>query len=333
MQILSVISHNLQMEYDKTSSSGILYTYLSGDDAHQYDVRLQFKMPQENSSIGLRSQVGFSNLLITLYLLIPLLQYTKGRQMINILQESRNKHVVAHFWAVSCLSHIFNMYMTIKTLVVTCYPYRTAYYTTPACETAGIAVGYALFTSGIVSIMHSKYFTLPIPTPMKCAIICGHNNTLKRFIRVVSLWGIHYSITSLSLCLPFQVLLVGTNPLLYGFTILTVWCVMFTCITITSIPFTIAQAFISEVEYRITLKEAIHHILLLAFVTVLFLGFGSLAFGITLILHLSKNGERTVSVSTSMWFVLRYTLIPVLAWMVQVIYRRIQSSLTLHCLL
>jgi hypothetical protein len=323
----------LQRIYDEKSASGILYMNLTGNGKHQYDVRLNHRMPQEYASTGLRSEVGFFRLIILLVLLIPFLQYTKGRQMITILQESRNKHVVVHFWAVSCLSHIFNMYMTIKILVVTCYPYRIAYYTTPACETAGIGVGYILFTSGIVSIMHCKHFTLPIPTLMQCAIICGHNNTLKRFIRVVSLWGIHYSITSLSLCLPFQVLLVGTNPLLYGFTILTVWCVMFTCITITSIPFTIAQAFISEVEYRITLKEAIHHILLLAFVAVLFLGFGSLAFGITLILHLSKNGERTVSVSASLLVVLRYTLLPVLAWMVQVIYRRIQSSLTLHCLL
>ena len=213
---------------------------LTGDGVHSRDVRLNFRMPQQDSSIVFRSEVGFLRLLPTLYLLMPFLQYTNGRQMINILQESRNKHVVAHYWAVSCLSHIFNMYTTIKILVVTCYPYRTAYYTTPVCETAGIGVGYVLLTSGMVSIMYSKHFTLPISTPMKCAIICGHNNTLKRFIRVVSLWDIHYSIILLSLCLPFQVLLVGTNPLLYGFTILTVWCVMFTCITITSIPFTIA---------------------------------------------------------------------------------------------
>ena len=51
-----------------------------------------------------------------------------------------------------------------------------------------------------------------------------------------------------------QLLLVSANPHLYEFGILTVWCAMFVCIIITSIPFTIDQIFIKEEEYRITPK-------------------------------------------------------------------------------
>ena len=102
---------------------------------------------------------------------------------------------------------------------------------------------------------------------------------------------------TLVMCVPYQLLLVSANPHLYGFAILTVWCAMFVCIIITSIPFTIDQIFIKEEEYRITPKQALRQILLLMFIAVLVFGFGSLTFSITLVLHLSKYGEKTQSVS------------------------------------
>ena len=154
-----------------------------------------------------------------------------------------------------------------------------------------------------MAYIHSKYITFPIPktwrTLTKC---CGRKQ--HRIITTMSLWGIYMSAIWLLAFLPFQLLLVSINPHLYGIAILTVWYAMFVCIIVTSIPFTIDQVFIKGEEYRITPKQACRQILLLMFIAVLVFGFGSLTFSIALVLHLSKYGEKTQSVSTSVYFVL-----------------------------
>ena len=136
-----------------------------------------------------------------------------------------------------------------------------------------------------------------------------HNN--------ISFGNLLYSIFIQLICTPYQILLVSANPHLYGFGILTVWCAMFVCIIITSIPFTIDQIFIKEEEYRITPKQAFRQILLLMFIAVIVFGFGSLTFCITLVLHLSKYGEKTRSVSKTINFILRHAVLPIALWMVQ----------------
>ena len=121
---------------------------------------------------------------------------------------------------------------------------------------------------------------------------CGRKQ--HRIITTISLLGIYMSVVFLLGCLPFQFLLVPINPhLFYGFAILTVWCAMFVCIMIiTSILFTIDQIFLKEEEYRITPKHALRQVSLLMFIAVLVVGFGSLTFSVTLVLHLRNMEKR-----------------------------------------
>ena len=127
-------------------------------------------------------------------------------------------------------------------------------------------------------------------------------------------------------CTPFQLLLVSTNPHLYGFSILTSWSVMLGCIVVLAIPFTIDQVFITEKEYRITPKQALQQILLLIFINLLLIGMGSMTFSITLILHLSKYGEKTQSVSTSVYFIVRHLVIPIVLWMVRRMIQKLKAK-------
>ena len=55
--------------------------------------------------------------------------------------------------------------------------------------------------------------------------------------------------------------------------------------------------------------------------------FIALTFSITLILHLSKYGEETQSASKSVYFILRYTALPIASWMIQVLYHRIKLAI------
>ena len=176
-----------------------------------------------------------------------------------------------------------------------------------------------------MAYIHSKYITFPIPKTWsmltKC---CGRKQ--HRIITTMSLWGIYMSVMCLLVCVPFQLLLVSANPHLYGFAILTVWCAMFLCIIITSILFTIDQIFIKEEEYRFTPQQACRQILLLLFIAVLVFGFGSLIFSFTLVLHLNKYGEKTQSVSTSVYFLLRHVAIPIALWIAKRIVQKIRES-------
>ena len=288
----------------------------------RYDVRVRNQMPQGTKHLSIPNP-GFYALIMTISLLAPFLLYTKGGQLIKSLQQSRSKVKVPFFWAVASLAHVFNIYMILKLLIATCYPYRK--YTDKIISTSNFLSCFVLISSLMLAYIHTKYITFPIPRTWsiftKC---CGRNQ--HRIITTISLWGIYMSVVGLLLHLPFQLLLVSANPHLYGFGILTVWCAMFVCIIITSIPFTIDQIFIKE-EFRITPKQALRQILLLMFIVVLVFGFGSLTFSITLVLHLSKYGEETQSFTKSLYFVLRYTALPIASWMIQVLYHKVKLEM------
>ena len=259
-----------------------------------------------------------------LWLITPFLLCIKGKQMILSLQESKSKAKLPFFWATSSIVHIFNIYMSVKALTLMCHYDRYIYLTTfkVNCTTVSIYILYITIVSGCIAYAHSKLLSIAIPRMWgmftKC---CGSKQ--HTIVTTLSLWGMYYSIFMLLMCVPCQLLLVGANPHLYGFSILTAWCAMFVCIIVTSIPFTIDQIFIKEEEYRITPKQALRQILLLMFIAVLVFGFGSLTFSITLVLHLSKFGEKTQSVSKTINFILRHAVLPIVLWMFQKLRKKI----------
>ena len=258
----------------------------------------------------------------TLVLLVigaPFILHIIGKKQLKNLQQTRSKAKVPFFWAVASLAHIFNIYMGTKLMTVACYKRINEgkiKHRVEMCYMATTTLMFILTASGIIAYIHSKYVTFSIPKIWSIFTnCCGRKQ--HRIIATISLWGIYMSVVGLLLCVPCQLLLVSVNPHLYGFDILTVWCAMFVCIIITSIPFTIDQIFIKEEEYRITPKQALRQILLLMIIAVLVFGFGSLTFSITLVLHLSKYGEETRTFSSSLMFVLHHTLPPIGAWIIR----------------
>ena len=255
----------------------------------------------------------------------PYIIYIFGRKELKRLQQSGSKAKVPFFWAVSSLAHIFNIYIVTKLLDVKCYGNNMV----EGCSWAIATFILLLIETGIIAYIHSKYVTFSIPKTWSIFTkFCGRKQ--HRIITTISLWGIYMSVVGLLLCIPFQLLLVSVNPHLYGFGILTVWCAMFVCIIVTSIPFTIDQIFIKEEEYRITPKQALQQILLLMFITVLVFGCGSLTFSITLVLHLSKYGEETRTFSSSLMFVLHHTLLPIGAWIIRRVGVKVRQAVQLQ---
>ena len=289
-------------------------------DVRNMDNRLQIDAYlQSHHKQSLRgSGTMFLSLLV---IATPYILHGIGKKWLASLQQSRSKAEVPFFWAVASLAHVFNIYITAEVLTLGCNPnniVRNTEHRVEACSSAITVFIFIFITSGITAYIHSKYIIFPIPKTWsaitKC---CERKRHVHRIIATTSIWGIYMSVVGLLVHLPFQLLLVRVNPHLYGFAILTVWCVMFVCIIITSIPFTTDQIFIKEEEYRITPKQALRQILLLMFIAVLVFGFGSLTFSITLVLHLSKYGEETRTFSSSLIFVLHHTLPPIGAWIIR----------------
>ena len=262
---------------------------------------------------------ALGNTLILLAIGAPFMLYIIGKEKLKSLQQTRSKAKVPFFWAVASLAHVVNMYMLTKVMIVVCYKRNNEGETKARVEQCCFAITTLMLTlieTGIIAYIHSKYITFSIPKIWSILTnCCGWKQ--HRIITTISLWGIYMSVVGLLLCVPYQLLLVSVNPHLYGFAILTVWCAMFVCIIVTSIPFTIDQIFIKEEEYRITPKQALRQIMLLMFIAVLIFGFGSLTFSITLVLHLSKYGEETRTLSSSLIFVLHHTLPPIVAWIIR----------------
>ena len=266
-----------------------------------------------------RGTVGM--FLFLLVIATPYILHGIGKKQLMSLQQSRSKAKVPFFWAVASLATVFNIYTIAEGLTLACNPnniVRNTEHRVTTCSSTITAFIFIFIASGITAYIHSKYITFPIPKTWsiitKC---CGRKQHVHKIVTTTSLWGIYTSIVCLLLHLPLQFLLVSVNPHLYGFGILTVWCIIFVCIIVTSIPFTIDQIFIKEEEYRITPKQALRQILLLMFIAVLVFGFGSLTFSITMVLHLSKYGEETKTFSSSLIFVLHHTLLPIGAWIIR----------------
>ena len=308
--------------------------HLRHDNGFRYDVDIQATMPRRTVYEGAMVMSAYDtqdiiySLVPTLLMLAPFLLYTKGGELIKSLQQSRSKAKVPFFWAVASLSHVFNIYIMAKILLLENYGYEdnsNQEYIFEFKIFCNILIWLLFAIIGTMAYIHSKYITFPIPITWsmftKC---CGRKQ--HRIITTMSLWGIYMSVLCLLGCLPFQLLLVSSNPHLHGFAILTVWCAMFVCILVISIPFTIDQVFIKEEDYRITPKQACRQILLLLFIAVLVFGFGSLMFSITVLLHLSKYGEKTQSVSTSMYFLLRHVAIPIVVWIVKRMVQKIREG-------
>ena len=335
MQVKSLILHKGQYSENKDSSkqTRVFFEGLAVNhpvvDLRNMNHRLQidaylhsYHKQSHHSSMG--------TFLLLLVITAPYLLHGVGKNQLVSLQQSRSKAKVPFFWAVASLAHVFNIYMTAEVLTLGCNQTNIVRNTKHRVEACSLAIAVLIFifiTSGITAYIHSKYITFPIPKTWsiitKC---CGRQRHVHKIITTTSIWGIYMSVVGLLVHLPFQLLLVSVNPHLYGFTILTVWCAMFVCIIVTSIPFTIDQIFIKEEEYRITPKQALRQILLLMFIAVFVFGFGSLTFSITLVLHLSKYGEETRTFSSSLIFVLHHTLLPIGAWIIRRIGVKVRET-------
>jgi hypothetical protein len=295
------------------------------------DIRLEKKLllkginNSDNFALPLwqHPENAFINFLGILGVLYPLALHYVGEHVLKLMQRSKSKAKVPFFWSAVSLAPTFIVYMTIKLLLVACHPRRIKSSVAVNVMAVCFLLSYILLTISIVAYNHSQYLSLPIPRTWSLFIKCKGRE--KRILKAISLWVIYVSVAGLVGCMLFQLLLVSVNPHFYGFTIITVWCAMLGCIVVVAIPFTIDQVFIADKEYKITPKQACRQSVVLLLMVFLTLGLGSQALSIALILHLSKYGEKTQSVSTFVRFILQHVFMPAGVWILKAIVKNLKA--------
>ena len=124
---------------------------------------------------------------------------------------------------------------------------------------------------------------------------------------------------------PFAVLLVGTNPFLYGSALLAIVLAASLLLLLTATLFTIGQVFLEDPEFRLTRREAVRQagwLLLVAtgcVAVALFLGC------ICFLLLLSKDGNKVQSVSGVASFFMRHVVLTALPLLMNSLIRFIRK--------
>ena len=261
-----------------------------------------------------RAKKAFQYLYLSVILLGFFIICTKGSKIAQSLQKSGNKNRMPVFWATATLAPVFTLYMLGKSILCHC-PLPHHERSIVDCLGTVLVVMLIIVGCGMAAPVHSKHWNLPHPKICGILRCCGGRG--HTVLTTLSLWGIYCSILCLLYSAPHQVLMVCANPHMYGLAIITTWCAIIGLIMMTSIPFTIDQIFLADKDFRITPKQALQQVVLLCFITLLVLGLGSLTFSLTLLLHVSKYGERTISVTVAIFFLMKHVLIPILSYFIK----------------
>ena len=264
----------------------------------------------------------FYYMLITLGILFPpvLLRITWRKQLAVLEQVKVTKGGPAVMWACIAWMPIANLYFTVKYLAALSHFATTKKVQTENDTYIGLVVVYFILFSSIAAVIQSGK---PLP---------GLSNTrvLKRAVmrRVVKfhIWSqFNIFLTAVLIKTPFAVLLVGTNPFLYGSALLAIVLAASLLVLLTATVFTFGQVFLGDPDFRLSRKEAVRRVgrLLLGATgcagVALFLGC------ICFLLLLSKGGNKVESVSGVASFFMSHVVLTALPLLMRSLIRFIRN--------
>ena len=287
-QLMSVVSfESYQKELLDVHNPGVLAVLL-GQDQQCYSTKTA------RTSGRYSTEYMFYYMLITLGILFPpvLLRITWRKQLAVLEQVKVTKGGPDVMWACIAWMPIANLYFTAKAITTNSHFATDYMYQHNNNIYMGLGVTVVLCCATIAAVIQSRKPLpgLPNTRVLKSAVVRRvvkfhiwiHSNTLLAMVLIKS---------------PFAVLLVGTNPFLYGSALLAIVLAASLLILLTATLFTFGQVFLGDPEFRLSRREAVRQAgrLLLAAIgcagVALFLGC------ICFLLLLSKGGNKVQSVS------------------------------------
>ena len=318
-QLMSVVSfERYQKELLDVQNPGVLAVPLS-QDQQCYSTRTA------RSSGRYSTEYMCYCMLITLCIIFPpVLRITWRKQLAVLEQVKVTKGGPAVMWACIAWMPLANLYFTAKAITTNSY-FARLYHKYPYIVrnnniTMGLGAAFVLCCATIAAVIQSGK---PLPGLPNTRVL--KSPVVRRVVKF-HIW-IH-SNTLLALVLtksPFAVLLVGTNPFLYGSAVLAIVLAASFLILLTATLFTFGQVFLGDPDFRLSRREAVRQVgrLMLAATgcagVALFLGC------ICFLLLLSKGGNKVQSVSGVASFYMSHVVLTALPLFMRSLIRFIRN--------
>ena len=256
----------------------------------------------------------------------PVLLYATWRKQLSVLQQVKDtKGGPAVMWACIAWMPLANLYMALQFIISTSHTASPSALTSPIQrdDNVLIAIGvvYGTVASSIAAVIQGRKSLplLPNANVFRSAIT-------RRGVKFHVWFHFNAFVFMMITKSPFAVLLVGTNPFLYGSALLAIVLATSIPILLTATLFTIGQVFLEDPDFRLTWREAMRQAGWL-----LLVGTGCVAVALFLgcicfLFLLSKDGNKVQSVSGVASFLLRHVVLTSLPLLMNSLFRFIKNT-------
>jgi hypothetical protein len=257
---------------------------------------------------------------------LPLFFYKRER---NWLEDFKKKTVhgrglLSLFWGTAAFGFVFSWQAVTRKFTITCLDPQLSYeFKQINCTGNMCAIAYLCITSAFLAYVHSSAITLPPPRIIQiilnmlfkpCRMPSSHlRDFTGRLVLMLGIFGLNMFAFALSIAIPAQVLLLTSNFYLKGTAIFIFIFTLGAIITLISVIFTIDQVFSSSHFYRLPCKQASLQSLALIITFFLLASCGMFLLSVHYLMQLSKDGEKTQSISMAILHVMTsisYLLMP-----------------------
>ena len=266
------------------------------------------------------------NLLALLAYILPLIFYKRQGIWLKDFKKKtvHGRGLLSLFWGTAAFGFVYSWYVTSRIFTITCLdPKISQEFKEINCTSFMCAIAYLGITSAFLAYVHSNAIMLPPPRIIQIILNMlfkpsrMHSNHLKDFTRrlvlMLGIFGLDTFIFALSLSIPAQMLLLTSNFYLKGTAILNFIYTLGAIIALVSVIFTIDQGFSSSHFYRLQCKQASLQCLALIITFFLLASCGMFLLSVHYLIQLSKDGEKTQSISMAILHVMSsisYLLMP-----------------------
>ena len=326
MQLLSIISPQKYTEnLMNKCNQGIFSVHLTGGIPHT-DLRSQSHAYQiAKPVLSLHTAVNILQWMCALGALLVVHHYAGSRLQSLRMALDKHRGWLAVFWASVNVCLVPNSYTILKIIASTCMFSRAQ-----DCSYGVIALLVGIVLSAIPVIIHFRKFRHYLPPPRMWQLCFSRSRfMLARAYFLLSSWIICFSlIVTPGVHLPYAILLLSTNYLLYATALAAIYLLLPAAICFTAVIYTIDQMFCVNTEFRLTRRQGFRQVYHLLMATVAFTGAASFCASLHFLLFLSKNGQKTQSISSTVFAVFSIAFTIVAPWAIKTAVRNMQQVLT-----
>ena len=298
------------------TNPGVLEFFM-GNDQKCYSTRVA-----RTANAAGRQERMFNATVLTLGMLAPpILLYITWRKQLAVLQQVKDtKGGPAVMWACIAWMPLGNLYVVMKAVTAISHFAVGETEQRENVTYTGITVSYLTILSFIAAVVQSGKALpgLPNTSVLKRA-------TVRRMVKFHIWYHIDFLVATILMKSPLAVMLVGTNPFLYGSALLAIVLAASLLILLTATLLSFGQVLLKDPDFRLTWREAVRQAGWLLLVATGCVGVALFLGCICFLLLLSKDGNKVQSVSGVASFLMRHVVVTALPLLMNTLIRFIRN--------